>query len=154
MVAGQPDEHSLRDHRQDSDFGTETKEPASDLTSSVASSNRDMCISGTGTHHLILPHPAEDETEPERKWFEEHFFPRICAQEFLRVAMNLREGDHVCRFGQRLVGGLNVVVFLLFDDGVEWVVKIPRGSVDDGEENMFLMSEYATHIFLQGRSEE
>jgi hypothetical protein len=97
----------------------------------------------------LLPHPAEDESASKRKWFEDFFFPRICVQEFLSISAKLREGDYTCRFGERNWGAYNVVVYIIFSDGVEWLVKIPRGRVPDGEENKFLKSEYATLVFLQ-----
>src|SRR5271170_4814580 len=49
----------------------------------------------------------------------------------------------------RRSGSYNVIIFILFDDGVEWAVKIPRGNFKEGQENIFLMSEYATLYFLQ-----
>ena len=79
-----------------------------------------------------LPHPAEDESASKRKWFEGIFFPRICVQEFLTIAGKLREGDYTCRFGERNCGAYNVVFYIAFSDGVEWVVKIPRGRAPDG----------------------
>ena len=98
---------------------------------------------------IHLPHPTNDESEGEKRWFERDFFRRIRVQEFLNIAVNLREGEHTCRFGRRISGTLHVVIFIEFDDGLQWVVKIPKWNVDEGEENMFLMSEYATLVFLQ-----
>ena len=99
--------------------------------------------------HEHLPHPTDDENELEKRWFKKEFFPRICVQEFLNIAVNLREGEHNCRFGQRISGTLHVLIFIDFDDGLQWVVKIPKWDVDGGGENMFLKSEYATLVFLQ-----
>ena len=97
-----------------------------------------------------LPHPTEYENDFLKRWFEDEFFARICVQEFLKIANNSREGTHTCRFGQRVFGALHVVIFIIFDDGVQWVAKIPKWNVDEGgETNMFLMSEYANLVFLQ-----
>jgi serine/threonine protein kinase len=97
-----------------------------------------------------LPHPTEYENDFLKRWFEDKFFARICVQEFLKIAKSSREGDHTCRFGQRVFGALHIAIFIIFDDGVQWVAKIPKWNVDEGgETNMFLLSEYATLVFLQ-----
>jgi hypothetical protein len=97
----------------------------------------------------ILPSATANESKARRRWFEEVHFPKICVQEFLPIAREVRKGDHTCRFGERMLGTYNVVIFILFDDGVEWAIKMPRGNFKEGQEDMFLMSEYATLYFLQ-----
>jgi hypothetical protein len=59
-----------------------------------------------------LPHPTDDENEHEKQWFERDFFPRICVQEFLNIAINLREGEHTCHFDERMSDTLHVVIFM------------------------------------------
>ena len=96
----------------------------------------------------LLPLAPTHENEKSRKWFEESYFPRVCVQEYLQIASELREGQHACRFGERTSGSYNVVFFIIFDDGIEWVVKAPRGNLKADEEHIFLASEYATLRFL------
>jgi hypothetical protein len=118
-------------------------------TTSVGYGEIQAALDVSNLQSSCLPEPADTESKSGRRWFEDVFFPRICVQEFLNIARNLREGTHTCRFGQRLLGTLHVLVFIIFEDDVEWVVKIPKWDIDAGEENIFLMSEYATLVFLQ-----
>jgi isoamyl acetate esterase len=39
-----------------------------------------------------------------------------------------------CHFGDRRFGTYNVAIEILFDDGVEWIAKIPKNKNHDGEE--------------------
>ena len=103
----------------------------------------------TAAYEQLFPYGPPHESEKARKWFEEFYFRRVCVQEFLRIASELREGQHTCRFGERMWGAYNVIMFIIFDDGVEWVVKAPRGSLKEDQEHIFLASEYATLRFLQ-----
>lgn len=147
MAAG-----SLADQSQDrldADSGLEAQKISSRRESFASSKYSATCLNAPETGLVSLPSPTNDENEAEREWFEEYLFPRICAAEFLLIATNIRDGDHACHFGERIMGSLSVVFFLVFDDGVEWVVKIPKATIDDEEEHMFLMSEYTTHVFLQ-----
>lgn len=100
-------------------------------------------------YETCLPHASEDEDDLKKKWFETVFFPRICAQEFLTIAASLRPGKHTCRFGERNWGSYNIILYVVFDDGIEWVVKVPKVRVERDRENKSLKSEYATLVFLQ-----
>ena len=93
-----------------------------------------------------LPMASEDEDTSSTRWWENNFFKRVKVQEILNIAASKREGEHKCRFGTRKRGAYNVIIFLRFDDGVEWVAKMPT-IPEDGETN--LDSEYATLLFLQ-----
>ena len=50
----------------------------------------------------ILPSAAANESEAKRRWFEAVYFPKICVQEFLPIARQVRKGDHTCRFGEEV----------------------------------------------------
>lgn len=93
--------------------------------------------------------PRDTESEERKLWFEE-FYKGVRVEEFLPLATAARDdGKFSCRFGGRAVGAYNVVIFIVFDDGVEWCVKVPKRRTLNGSENDFLMSEYATLLFLQ-----
>ena len=70
-------------------------------------------------------------------------------QELIELARNARGGDHLCHFGTRETGAYNVLISIIFSDGVEWVAKIPKVTEDNDDEHEYLMSEYATLTFLQ-----
>lgn len=96
-----------------------------------------------------IPLPGGTESEECGLWFEK-FFKRILVEEFLPLATAARgEGKSSCRFGERAFGAYNVVIFIIFEDGVEWCVKVPKRKTLNDKENDFLMSEYATLTFLQ-----
>jgi len=119
------------------------------MLTSVSNSKRENVVKDAISESTFSPPGTSNEKESKRRWFEEVFFPGICAEKFLPIAVELRKGEHTCRFGGRDRGAYNVVIFVVFDDDVEWVVKMPRGQCEEGEENMFLMSEYATLRFLE-----
>ena len=96
-----------------------------------------------------LPLPTKGETVAQSRWFEEEFFKRVAVRQLLAIATLARNENHECRFGERVAGGYNVVIFLIFDDGVEWVAKIPIRARDNDDENEKVMSEFATLQFLQ-----
>jgi Phosphotransferase enzyme family len=97
-----------------------------------------------------LPLPQPEETKKCGKWFENIFFKRTAIREILSLAALARNSEHKCRFRERIAGGYNVVIFLVFDDGVEWVAKLPQESKDEGDRrNEYLESECSTLMFLQ-----
>src|SRR5947207_4270496 len=99
---------------------------------------------------IKLPLPAEGESVRCGRWFEERFFKKVPVQELIELARNARGGNHLCHFGTRKTGTYNVLISIIFSDGVEWVAKIPKVTDDNDDENKYLMSEYATLTFLQG----
>lgn len=72
-----------------------------------------------------LPLEWDEEADKGGDWFE-NFFECICVGELLPLVSEARKnGSHKCRFSGR-TGGYNVILFLSFDDGVEWVAKLPK----------------------------
>ena len=117
-----------------------------------------MCITGMGSlpdikggkiDTINLPLPAEGESVGCGRWFEERFFKKVPVHELIGLARNVRGGTHLCHFGTRKSGTYNVLISIIFTDGVEWVAKIPKITEDNDAENKYLMSEYATLTFLQ-----
>lgn len=118
-----------------------------------------QCVNNTQTHGLNalyasasddLPLPQPDETKKRRKWLEGSFFKSIAIREILSLATAARNGEHKCRFRERTAGGYSVVIFLVFDDGVEWAAKLPKGTREENDgRNEYLESECATLMFLQ-----
>lgn len=45
---------------------------------------------------------------------------------FLELCTNARGKGHTCGFGEWQLGGFSIVIFVEFDDGVEWVIKAPK----------------------------
>ena len=123
-----------------------------DNTTDSRSSEHGHCNSHAQmtTDATNLPLPAEGESENSKRWFENVFFKNVAIGELLALATVARKGNQKCRFGTRHVGGFNAVISFIFEDGVEWVAKIPKvREVNDDDENEYLMSEYATLTFLQ-----
>jgi serine/threonine protein kinase len=107
------------------------------------------CNDETLTTTRNLPLARHTESGGERKWFE-RFFETFPVEEILPLATATRDnGKYSCRFGERAAGTYNVVIFIVFEDGVEWVVKLPQNINDGDKEHQYLMSEYATLVFLQ-----
>src|SRR5271154_682635 len=97
-----------------------------------------------------LPHPPDyGESETRKRWFEKMFFPNHPVKELLPLASISRGGNSQCQFGERAVGAFNVALSIHFDDGVEWIVKIPRFYDKYNGEHESLACEYATLLFLQ-----
>ena len=97
-----------------------------------------------------LPHsPDYGESETRKRWFEKVFFKILPVEELLPLASMSRGGNIKCRFGERAVGAFSVALSIRFDDGVEWIVKIPLFYDEDNGEHESLVSEYATLLFLQ-----
>jgi Phosphotransferase enzyme family len=94
-----------------------------------------------------LPTAGPGETKGATRFFESNFFKRVNVGELLTLASTARGEDHICHFGSRAVGVFNVVLFIKFDDGVEWVAKLPRVTLDD-KDNEYLKSECATMMFV------
>jgi aminoglycoside phosphotransferase (APT) family kinase protein len=95
-----------------------------------------------------LPYPRPGETKKQSKFFEK-LFKRVHISELLRLASDARCGSRQCRFGERGRGTFNAAFFIIFEDGVEWVVKIPLMVFKDKDQE-YLKSEYATLVYLQG----
>ena len=149
MIVQKSNEPVLSPGQMELDSQSGHEKGGSNETSSAQKGQSNIHPTDAKPEPIFLPHPAEDESASKRKWFEDFFFARICVQEFLNIAAKLREGDYTCCFGERNWGSYNVVVYITFSDGVEWVVKIPRAMPRDGEESKSLKSEYATLVFLQ-----
>jgi hypothetical protein len=104
-----------------------------------------------------LPQPVSGESQTDKEWFEKWFFQQIAVRELLPLASSARkEKDkqtHSCQFGGRTLTSENVVFDIIFDDGVEWVVKLPQSAVCYDEEiddyETCLISECATLLFLE-----
>jgi hypothetical protein len=108
------------------------------------------CSPAAVNERAVYPPPSDGEPTTQTRWFEERFFKRIAVQEFLPLASAARgDGHHSCRFGPRQGGTYNVVLLIIFDDGVEWFAKMPRVPPVGDANHDYLMSEYATLKFLQ-----
>jgi serine/threonine protein kinase len=94
------------------------------------------------------PIPRQGEEEKHTKFFEKVFFKRIKVYELLKFASNARGGSHQCQFGERAMGTYNVVLFVTFDDGVEWAIKLPKLKTSKKKDHEYLKSEYATMVYL------
>jgi hypothetical protein len=103
------------------------------------------CIAGPAN----MPSPPVGETNWQKSFFEDRFFKRTDVPQLLKLASTCRGGSHECQFGVRCVGTYNAVFFIKFDDSVEWVVKMPKMTIIDNEDDEYLKSEYATMAFLQ-----
>jgi len=127
------------------------KEDISESLLHPSNKQEETLVSEESSVSELFPPSSDKESERARKWFDKIYFPRICVQEFLQIADQLRGGGDTCRFSGRAFGSYNVVVYIIFDDGVEWAIKMPRGSIKDGQEHKFLNSEYATlrHLWEQ-----
>jgi len=98
------------------------------------------------------PLPFEDERESDRNWLDK-FFKKLPIRELLALATAARkDGRHDCRVGHRFLGGFNVIIFLVFDDGRECAAKLPRipSIYKARDEDEILKSECATLFFLEG----
>lgn len=124
------------------------------ITAPVGDKVEPPCVMELETHdepEIPLPFcPVWGESEERLIWFEYIFFKRIPVKEFLSLASASRGDGHNCRFGERAVGGCGVALTIIFDDGIEWIVKVPKEANDDDKEDIFLMSEYAALLILQG----
>src|ERR1700731_1061593 len=78
---------------------------------------------------------VECQSNPVRDKFFEAFCEQIELSELLKAASKARDGID-CKVSGHARGAYNVVVFLIFDDGVEWVAKLPNYlRNDNGGEN-------------------
>jgi hypothetical protein len=108
----------------------------------------DENLSEIDSRNNLLPTPTDSESPSSRKWFDTIYIPRIQVQAFLQLAENIRgETGCSCSFGERRKGGLNVAITLRFDDGVEWIVKMPKVVNEASQER--LGCEVSTLIFLE-----
>jgi Phosphotransferase enzyme family len=96
------------------------------------------------------PNSPDESSATEDLSEEENFLIWYAAvrplDEQLKIARDARDGTHTCSFGTRTCGGYNVASTLVFDDGVEWIVKAPK--YVDEEACKRLESEIATLMFL------
>jgi Phosphotransferase enzyme family len=99
-------------------------------------------------HTNALPQARPQEPPALRTFFEKRFFKRVKVDELLVLAATARGGSFTCTFGERDSGLYNIVLTICFDDGVEWVTKMPK-STTTNKDNEYLKSEYATLLFLQ-----
>jgi Phosphotransferase enzyme family len=95
-----------------------------------------------------LPRARPEETLAQRTFFEKRFFKRTKIYELLALATAARGGFYACTFGERDKGLFNVVLTICFEDGIEWVAKMPFATTNN-KDNEYLKSEYATLLFLQ-----
>lgn len=95
-------------------------------------------------NNASLPFASSDEDEEDKELWT-RLFEQVEVREFLNVATTARTG-HKCHFGSRTTGTYNAIIFIIFDDGMEWVVKIPKLAKPEG--NPRLISELATLKFL------
>ena len=93
-------------------------------------------------------HFAQYESSYSAKWFENVYMLQVQIHSFLPLAIKAR-GDlsATCSIGERRMGGLNVAITLIFDDGMEWIVKTPKLANDAARER--LESEATTLLFLE-----
>jgi serine/threonine protein kinase len=96
------------------------------------------------TGSLPFPLPSSDEDEEDKELWTQ-LFEEVEVREFLNVATTARTG-HKCHFGSRMSGTYNAIIVIIFDDGMEWVFKIPKTAKAEG--NPRLISELATLQFL------
>jgi hypothetical protein len=109
----------------------------------------------TATHNAVpTAEPARQgnfapyESSYSTKWFETIYVSRVQIHSFLSLAVKARgEPSRKCSFGERRMGGLNLAITLVFDDGVEWIAKTPRIPNDEARER--LQCEAATLVFLE-----
>jgi hypothetical protein len=76
-------------------------------------------------------------------------------QALLRLAERLRNRPCSCNLSQKpLSGSLNWVIFLTFDDGVEWLFRSPRTyyGLDEEIAGRLLASEAATLKYIKENS--
>ena len=97
---------------------------------------------------VAIPRARPQETLGQRRFFEFDFFNKINVHALLHLAAAARGGTALCYFGQRNLGAFNVIIAICFEDGVEWIAKMPI-STTTNEDNQYLKSEYATLLFLQ-----
>jgi len=124
------------------------KASLSDTTSSSASSTSDSDSANFESPPKALPIPRPGEGENRTRYFETKFFKQVAVFELLKLASEARGGSHQCRFGERDAGSYNVVLFIIFDDEVEWVVKLPKMKTSRRKDHEYLKSEYATMVYL------
>jgi aminoglycoside phosphotransferase (APT) family kinase protein len=106
----------------------------------------------TGSMERTQDEQVECQSNPVRDRFFKAFCEQIELSELLKAASKARDGID-CKVSGNARGAYNVVVFLVFDDGVEWVAKLPNYlRNDNGGENRKIMSEYATLLFLQEKT--
>jgi hypothetical protein len=117
------------------------------MTDTVVGSPQQMTNAPAGSIPVVGPGEAKRVTN----FFESKFFKRVNVGELLTLASKSRGDDRVCHFGHRALGVNNVVFFIVFDDGVEWVewvAMLPKVA-RDGNDNNYLKFEYATMMFAQ-----
>ena len=97
---------------------------------------------------VLLPAPTEHEPASSTEWFETTYVSQVHLESFPQLALKAR-GDRArcCSFGERRMGGLNVAITLVFDDGVEWIIKTPK-FIDEASLER-LECEAATLLFLE-----
>jgi aminoglycoside phosphotransferase (APT) family kinase protein len=115
---------------------------------SLSKGHKETFVAGSDSQPLRF----EDERESDRNWLDK-FFKKLPLRELLALATAARkDGRHDCRFGHRFLGGFNVIIFLVFDDGRECVAKLLRipSIYKARDEDEILKSECATLFFLEG----
>lgn len=100
-----------------------------------------------------LPYAIDGEPDSLAKWYNK-FFKRADMDYLLSIAQNARGGGHQCLYGARTSGAYNCVIFLKFDDDIEWVLKVPQYAnfhldTENQDEDEKMQSEYATLLFLE-----
>jgi hypothetical protein len=86
-------------------------------------------------------------------------FSEFDLEALLALASRLRERPCSCdRSKPPLTGSLNWVIFVVFDDGVEWAFRSPhtrsgvRGFLSDENSSRIISSEVATLSYVKSRS--
>jgi aminoglycoside phosphotransferase (APT) family kinase protein len=96
-----------------------------------------------------MPVAAREETSLQISWFEHTFLPAVDLSELLRLAAESRGGGHRCIFGERYHGVYNIAFVVVFDDGLEWIARLPKDPpLTPEDEDEVLMSEYGALVFL------
>src|SRR5271170_1094851 len=134
----------------------ETEQSSSMIETTLSLSSFSQGCNGNSTQpaegcrleSVLLPAPAEHEPSSSTEWFETTYSPQVHLESFRQLALRAR-GDpgRCCSFGERRMGGLNVAITLLFDDGLEWIIKTPKLINEASLERM--ESEAATLLFLE-----
>jgi aminoglycoside phosphotransferase (APT) family kinase protein len=94
--------------------------------------------------------PACEETPLQVRWYEKVFLPAVALDELLQLAAESRGGVHRCTFGNRFHGVYNIVLVIVFDDGLEWIARLPKNPPrTPSDEDEVMLSEYGALIFLE-----
>ena len=84
------------------------------------------------------------------------FYAEFNLQALLKLAERLRGRPCTCNEFQRpKAGAFNFVIFLMFDDGVEWIFRAPsaRYAAPQGDPGRILASEAATLKYIRENSD-